>query len=148
MRHVRMRRSPGGAKRERDESEAGLALYVVYRTNVFIAAFISHGVCNELLEHCVLNHQVVLSTFILNELKDKLTGKFKFTVFALLRRGTFRSSSYAGQPGFVSLTVFALLRRGTFRSSSEKWWAMTDLNRRHSRCKRDALPTELIALAK
>src|SRR5690606_31559181 len=25
------------------------------------------------------------------------------------------------------------------------WWAMTDSNRRHSRCKRDALPTELIA---
>jgi hypothetical protein len=25
-------------------------------------------------------------------------------------------------------------------------WAMTDSNPRHSRCKRDALPTELIAL--
>lgn len=27
----------------------------------------------------------------------------------------------------------------------EKWWAMTDSNRRHPRCKRGALPTELIA---
>ena len=27
-----------------------------------------------------------------------------------------------------------------------EWWAMTGSNRRHSRCKRDALPTELIAL--
>ena len=26
-----------------------------------------------------------------------------------------------------------------------RWWAMTGSNRRHSRCKRDALPTELIA---
>ena len=26
------------------------------------------------------------------------------------------------------------------------WWAMTDSNRRHPRCKRGALPTELIAL--
>ncbi len=52
---------------------------LVLDTNVFIAAFISHGVCNELLEHCVLNHEVVLSKFILAELKDKLTGKFKFT---------------------------------------------------------------------
>ena len=26
-----------------------------------------------------------------------------------------------------------------------KWWAMTDSNRRHPRCKRGALPTELIA---
>ena len=29
---------------------------------------------------------------------------------------------------------------------SWKWWAMTDSNRRHLRCKRSALPTELIAL--
>ena len=28
---------------------------------------------------------------------------------------------------------------------TEGWWAMTGSNRRHSRCKRDALPTELIA---
>ncbi len=52
---------------------------LVLDTNVLIAAFISHGVCNELLEHCVLNHDVVLSKFILTEFKDKLTGKFKFT---------------------------------------------------------------------
>lgn len=51
---------------------------LVVDTNVIIAAFISHGVCNELLEHCVLNHDVVLSRFILDELKDKLTNKFKF----------------------------------------------------------------------
>jgi len=52
---------------------------LVLDTNVLIAAFISHGVCNELLEHCVLNHEVVLSKFILDELKEKLTDKFKFT---------------------------------------------------------------------
>jgi putative PIN family toxin of toxin-antitoxin system len=52
---------------------------LVIDTNVIIAAFISHGVCNELLEHCVINHDVVLSSFILDELKDKLTDKFKFT---------------------------------------------------------------------
>ena len=52
---------------------------LVIDTNVLIAAFISHGVCNELLEHCVLNHDVFLSKFILDELKDKLANKFKFT---------------------------------------------------------------------
>lgn len=52
---------------------------LVLDTNVLIAAFISHGVCNELFEHCMLNYDVVLSKFILTELKDKLTGKFKFT---------------------------------------------------------------------
>ena len=52
---------------------------LVIDTNVLIAAFLSHGVCNELLEHCVLNHDVVFSKFIFDELKDKLTNKFKFT---------------------------------------------------------------------
>lgn len=52
---------------------------LVIDTNVLIAAFISHGACSELLEHCVLNHDVILSKFILDELKDKLTNKFKFT---------------------------------------------------------------------
>jgi hypothetical protein len=32
-----------------------------------------------------------------------------------------------------------------YRCCWERWWAMTGSNRRHSRCKRDALPTELIA---
>ena len=52
---------------------------LVIDTNVLIVAFISHGVCNEVLEHAVLHHDVVLSTFILAELKEKLTHKFKFT---------------------------------------------------------------------
>jgi len=52
---------------------------VVLDTNVLIAAFIAHGVCNELLEHCALNHDIILSAFILNELKEKLVTKFRFT---------------------------------------------------------------------
>lgn len=52
---------------------------VVIDTNVLIAAFIAHGVCNELLEHCVINHEVVLSVFILNEFREKLVGKFNFS---------------------------------------------------------------------
>ena len=52
---------------------------LVLDTNVIIAAFIAHGVCNELLEHCALYHTIVLSRFILDEFKDKLTNKFGFT---------------------------------------------------------------------
>lgn len=52
---------------------------VVLDTNVLIAAFITHGTCNELLEHCAVNHEIVLSRFILNELRDKLVRKFGFT---------------------------------------------------------------------
>lgn len=52
---------------------------IVLDTNVLIAAFITHGTCNELLEHCAVNHEVTLSAFILDELKDKLVRKFGFT---------------------------------------------------------------------
>ena len=52
---------------------------IVLDTNVLIAAFITHGTCNELLEHCAHNHEVVLSAFIIDEFFQKLTGKFDFT---------------------------------------------------------------------
>jgi putative PIN family toxin of toxin-antitoxin system len=52
---------------------------LVLDTNVLIAAFISHGGCNELLEHCVIHHDVILSPFILNELQEKLVHKFKYS---------------------------------------------------------------------
>lgn len=52
---------------------------VVLDTNALVAAFIAHGVCNELLEHCALNHTLILSPFILDELEEKLRLKFGFT---------------------------------------------------------------------
>ena len=52
---------------------------LVLDTNVLIAAFISHGTCNELFEHCGIQHEIILSAFILDELSAKLTGKFKYT---------------------------------------------------------------------
>jgi putative PIN family toxin of toxin-antitoxin system len=51
---------------------------VVLDTNVLIAALISRGVCSELLEHCVLNHVLVTSEFILGELHEQLVKKFKY----------------------------------------------------------------------
>ena len=51
---------------------------VVLDTNVLVAAFIAHGQCNELLEHCVLHHEVVLSDFLLKEFVDVLARKFGF----------------------------------------------------------------------
>lgn len=52
---------------------------VVLDTNVLIAAFIAHGVCNELLEHCAICHEIVLSPFIVDELRARLVAKFRFT---------------------------------------------------------------------
>lgn len=53
---------------------------IVFDTNVLIAAFISRGMCHELLEHCILHHELVSSKFILAEVREKLLDKFKFTV--------------------------------------------------------------------
>ena len=47
-------------------------------TNVLIAAFISRGVCHELLAHCVYNHELVTSKALLREFQEKLTVKFGF----------------------------------------------------------------------
>ena len=47
-------------------------------TNVLIAAFIARGVCHQLLEHCVRQHELVTSDFIITEFREKLTGKFKY----------------------------------------------------------------------
>jgi putative PIN family toxin of toxin-antitoxin system len=54
-------------------------LKLVIDTNVLIAAFIAHGTCHELLEHCVLRHTILISDFILNEFETKLVSKFGFT---------------------------------------------------------------------
>jgi len=51
---------------------------IVFDTNVLIAAFIARGTCSELLEYCVVHHEVVLSAAILDELCAVLTRKFRF----------------------------------------------------------------------
>lgn len=52
---------------------------VVVDTNVLIAALISRGFCHELLEHCFLNHTLITSDFILQEVREKLVEKFKYS---------------------------------------------------------------------
>lgn len=50
-------------------------------SSVLIAAHISRaGVCSELLEDILLDHQLVISKFILNEVARKLREKFHFPV--------------------------------------------------------------------
>lgn len=53
---------------------------IVFDTNVLIAAFITHGVCNDLLDHCIRHHELVTSNFILDEFREHLVGKFKYSV--------------------------------------------------------------------
>lgn len=51
---------------------------LVLDTNVLIAAFIGRGLCHTLLEHCLRVHSSITSEFILNEVREKLTEKFKY----------------------------------------------------------------------
>ncbi|MGD0384199.1 MAG: putative toxin-antitoxin system toxin component, PIN family [Thermoguttaceae bacterium] len=51
---------------------------IVLDTNILIAGLITRGVCRDLLEHCIQQHQVIVSDFILNELRENLQNKFQF----------------------------------------------------------------------
>jgi len=67
---------------------------VFFDTNVLIAAFIAHGACAELFEHCLSEHRICLSREVLRELEEKLTGKLSFPeekvkdVLSFLRENT------------------------------------------------------------
>jgi putative PIN family toxin of toxin-antitoxin system len=51
---------------------------IVFDTNVILAAFLTHGASAEVVEHCITEHEVFISSFILDEVKDKLRHKFRF----------------------------------------------------------------------
>ena len=53
---------------------------LVLDANVLIAAFVARGVCAELLEHCVREHEPVTSEAILEEVRRNLVAKIKVTV--------------------------------------------------------------------
>ena len=52
---------------------------VVLDTNVLIAALIAHGACHEILEHCIHQHQIVASPFLLAELQRVMINKFRYS---------------------------------------------------------------------
>jgi putative PIN family toxin of toxin-antitoxin system len=53
---------------------------VLIDSSVLVAAHISRaGVCAELLEDVLMDHELVMSQFIIDELARKLRDKFKFT---------------------------------------------------------------------
>jgi putative PIN family toxin of toxin-antitoxin system len=52
---------------------------VLLDSNVLIAALITQGVCADLFDHCVRQHQIVASQFILKEVEGHLRKKFRFS---------------------------------------------------------------------
>ena len=78
---------------------------LVFDTNVLIAALITKGVCAELLEHCVLQHEIVSSEIILAEVYEHLAGKFKYSfeeashaLIFFIRLHSIRQSSTRAKP--------------------------------------------------
>lgn len=56
---------------------------ILLDTNVWIAAFVSRGgVCSALLEHCSEAHDLVSSSALLEEYREKLIGKFRLAAKA------------------------------------------------------------------
>lgn len=48
---------------------------IVLDTNVIIAAFATRGLCADVLELCLSGHTLVISEFILSEIREKLSEK-------------------------------------------------------------------------
>jgi len=53
---------------------------VILDSNVLIAAAISRGLCESVMELCIENHEIFLCSAILREVREKLSGKLKFPV--------------------------------------------------------------------
>lgn len=47
-------------------------------SNVWIASFISRGVCNDIVTYCNDEHSIFTSDFVIKEVSNKLKTKFKY----------------------------------------------------------------------
>ncbi len=52
---------------------------VVLDTNVIVAAFATKGLCSDIFEICLLDHSIIISEYILLEVKEKLIEKIHLT---------------------------------------------------------------------
>jgi putative PIN family toxin of toxin-antitoxin system len=52
---------------------------VFFDTNVLIAAFVARGLCSDLFDHCLAEHTICISQWVLDEFCDRLIKKFRFT---------------------------------------------------------------------
>ena len=50
---------------------------IVLDTNVVIAAFAARGLCESVFELCLEKHEMIISDFLLEELREKLLRKIK-----------------------------------------------------------------------
>jgi uncharacterized protein len=80
---------------------------LVLDTNVLLAGIATHGICEGLVAISYRDHSVVLSDYILTELREHYIGKFKATVEqAAMVVSTLRTQSEIVVPALVSAEVF------------------------------------------
>lgn len=51
---------------------------ILIDTNVWLAAFLTRGFCQELLEYCLESHEICVSPFLLKEIEEKMVKKLRF----------------------------------------------------------------------
>jgi len=56
---------------------------IVLDSNVLIAAFASRGLCNELFEICLLEHEICISEIIIKETRKALVNKIKLPTLTI-----------------------------------------------------------------
>jgi putative PIN family toxin of toxin-antitoxin system len=77
-------------------------LRVVLDTNVLLAAFATHGLCEAVLEQALAAHQLVLSEHILDEVGRHLAGKFRMPPVRVREIAAFlREQGEVVEPGRV-----------------------------------------------
>jgi uncharacterized protein len=73
---------------------------------VLLAGIATHGICEGLLKLCVRDHTIVLSEYILSEVREHYTGKFRGTdQQASLIVDTFRMQCELVDPAPVPHTI-------------------------------------------
>jgi putative PIN family toxin of toxin-antitoxin system len=49
---------------------------IVFDTNVILSSFLTEGIAHRIFNHCLLNHNIYISEFVISELSRILTKKF------------------------------------------------------------------------
>jgi len=67
---------------------------IVFDTNVILSALITQGLSSRVLDICIDYHQLYISTFIINEIIDKLENKFLIENIKIKRVKSFIDNSF------------------------------------------------------
>jgi len=53
---------------------------IVLDTNVILSAFLTEGIAHKVFNHCLINHNIYVSEYIIDELTRILKSKFKVSI--------------------------------------------------------------------